>query len=105
MEKLSYVFYFKEIANVKSVQNENFNTYLKTICDYEHLYSNYYICKNSLDNYYIDSIEKESKIKCTKEYNEMMNCDNIRRELIKKFKEKQDKFINDIYVKGKKFDS
>lgn len=104
MEKLSYLFYFKEIANVKSVQKENFNAYLNTICDFPYLYSNYYICKNNIDNFYIDSMEKESRYKCSKEYYEMMNCDNLRKVLITKFKEKQDKFIDDIYVKGKKYE-
>ncbi len=104
MEKLATLFYFKEIANVKSVQNENFKTYLKTICDFENLYTNYSVCLRLRNKYYSSSFEEENDKRCVKEYNELKSCEMTRKELIKIFKERQKNFIREIYVKGKKLE-
>lgn len=104
MEKIAYIYYFREIANVKSVQKENFSQYLKTICNFEQLYSNHFTCLANNYKEYVTSFEEENQRKCTKEFNEMKNCEYLRKALIKGFKERQKKFIQDVYVHGKKLD-
>ena len=98
-EKLTYLVHYKEIRNIKQIQNSNFNTYLDSICDLNNIKKEMLNCLNKRIDI-IKNIYQESELLCVNNRLRFYQCKELRQKSVKAYNERQKKYIHDIFIKN-----